>query len=305
MQIGFPSTKALRAFEAVARLGSVKAAAEYLCVTPSALSKRIQALEEELGQPLFVRDARGVTLTVTGVNYAERLQSIFKTLSEATRAARADTTPSLKIVAPPLMGFELIKKIKQFELLHPGAKLTFDVYSGAWGTDPGVDDADMVFVFGDGEMEGWETLLITPNGFSVPMCAPGYLPQDLDVPELANFTWIQVKHFHWVWDDWCAAAGYAGLKPKHSMEVNNGLMAKECAVSGMGIWMSGGNGQVQVREYYSGALVLAHPFHALRGKLGYYLAYHPQHGGNPLVPAFRDWFLTFSWIKPEPKAGVP
>ncbi|HRE16335.1 MAG TPA: LysR family transcriptional regulator, partial [Rhodocyclaceae bacterium] len=83
-----PSTKDLRAFELAARLGSIKAAADQLHVSASALSRRIQSLEEELGQSLFVRDARGITLTDVGSSYAEHLRKVFQALETATSAAR-------------------------------------------------------------------------------------------------------------------------------------------------------------------------------------------------------------------------
>ncbi|MCC3264173.1 LysR family transcriptional regulator, partial [Paenibacillus polymyxa] len=56
---------ALRAFEAAARLGSFKAAAEELAVTPTAGSHQIRALEAGTGLALFDRQVRKVTLTDT------------------------------------------------------------------------------------------------------------------------------------------------------------------------------------------------------------------------------------------------
>ena len=50
-----PMLPALRAFEAVARLGSVRAAAAELHVTPAAVSQQVKALEADLGRPLTRR----------------------------------------------------------------------------------------------------------------------------------------------------------------------------------------------------------------------------------------------------------
>jgi LysR family glycine cleavage system transcriptional activator len=61
-----PPLNLLRAFEAVARLGSVSAAANELYVTHSAVSQQIKALEESLGVKLLNRVGRGVALTVAG-----------------------------------------------------------------------------------------------------------------------------------------------------------------------------------------------------------------------------------------------
>lgn len=53
----------LRAFEAVARQLNFRAAAEELALTQSAVSRQIQALEDEAGVPLFLRHTRAVELT--------------------------------------------------------------------------------------------------------------------------------------------------------------------------------------------------------------------------------------------------
>ena len=55
-----PSLNALRAFDSVARLRSVTAAAAELSVTPSAVSRQISNLEEEIGIALLKREGRGV-----------------------------------------------------------------------------------------------------------------------------------------------------------------------------------------------------------------------------------------------------
>lgn len=294
MELRFPSTKALRAFEAAARLGSIKAAADHLCVSPSALSKRIQALEEELGQILFLRDTRGLTLTTVGVNYAQQLQSVFKLLSDATHAARADVPQRLRILAPPLLGHLILTHLKHFETLYPDVKLSFDSFSGMFGTSAAIDDADVVILFGDGNWDGWESVLLTPNSFSVPVCAPGYLPKMPDDPrELANHTWIYLKHFEGLWQLWCDAVGCPGLQPKNKLELNDALMAKEAAVNGLGIWMGGGSKVYPTfPDFAAGRLVLAHPFHALRRNHGHYLAYRTINAGNPLILAFRNWLLN-------------
>src|SRR5260221_3500772 len=56
----------VQAFIEVARTGNVSRAAEALYVTQPALTARIQALEKELGEALFVRTGRGVRLTDAG-----------------------------------------------------------------------------------------------------------------------------------------------------------------------------------------------------------------------------------------------
>ena len=64
---------ALRAFEAAARLGSFKAAADTLCVTQSAISHQIRHVEDWLGKPLFAREGNRNRLLDEGAELARSL----------------------------------------------------------------------------------------------------------------------------------------------------------------------------------------------------------------------------------------
>ncbi|WP_298233854.1 LysR substrate-binding domain-containing protein [uncultured Azohydromonas sp.] len=78
----------LRAFEAVARLLSFRAAAQELFLTQSAVSRQIRALEEELGAPLFVRGTRHVELTAAGVTLQRGVLPLLDRLDSTVRQIR-------------------------------------------------------------------------------------------------------------------------------------------------------------------------------------------------------------------------
>lgn len=81
-------TASLRLFHAVARAGSVGAAAERVHSVPSNVSARVRKLEESLGVALFLREPRGMRLTSAGevlLTYAERILAL---TSEARAAVR-------------------------------------------------------------------------------------------------------------------------------------------------------------------------------------------------------------------------
>jgi LysR family glycine cleavage system transcriptional activator len=84
-----PPLNALRAFEAAARLGSLKAAAVEASVTHGAISRHIRLLEDWLGAPLFLRHNRRVVLTELGQAYLAEIAPAFQ------RIARATASPSL------------------------------------------------------------------------------------------------------------------------------------------------------------------------------------------------------------------
>ena len=86
-----PSLAALRVFEAAGRHLSFTNAAAELCVTTSAVSRQIRALEDELGRPLFERQPRGLALTKDGAVYLGAA-SPTRSAASTTRARRCAGT---------------------------------------------------------------------------------------------------------------------------------------------------------------------------------------------------------------------
>jgi LysR family transcriptional regulator, low CO2-responsive transcriptional regulator len=91
----------LGAFVLVARLGSVKAAANALGVTEPAVSQALAALRQHLGDPLVVRDGNGMTLTPGGgrlLTVASQMVALGAEAEAAVRAARG-APEQLRVVA--------------------------------------------------------------------------------------------------------------------------------------------------------------------------------------------------------------
>lgn len=83
MSRDLPPLNALRAFEAVVRLGSVTGAADELHVTHGAVSRHLKSLEEALGTPLFRREGRGLAPTPAGRRLHEAADAAFAPLRQA------------------------------------------------------------------------------------------------------------------------------------------------------------------------------------------------------------------------------
>lgn len=107
-------TASLRLFHAVARTGSVVAAAEQVHSVPSNVSARVRKLEEELGIALFLRESRGMRITPAGevlLDYAERILALTEEARTALRESVGDggvlrlgsmeTTAAVRL--PPLL----------------------------------------------------------------------------------------------------------------------------------------------------------------------------------------------------------
>jgi LysR family glycine cleavage system transcriptional activator len=85
-----PPLEAAEAFIVAARAGNMRAAAEQLALSPSALSRRVQALENFVGATLFIRRHRGLTLTPEGKTYLAKIENAMDALAEAAFAIKAD-----------------------------------------------------------------------------------------------------------------------------------------------------------------------------------------------------------------------
>ena len=89
-QVSLPNLHGLRVFEAAARHMSFTEAGRELCITQTAVSHQIKALEEELGVALFRRGPRRVTLTPAGREWATSLTPIFAQLHAIHRKLAAN-----------------------------------------------------------------------------------------------------------------------------------------------------------------------------------------------------------------------
>src|ERR1044072_9372433 len=86
-----PPLTAIEAFVQVARLGSLKAAAEALALSSPALTRRIQALERFVGHPLFDRRPQGVTLNADGERLLDEIAPSIDALAMAMERASGNS----------------------------------------------------------------------------------------------------------------------------------------------------------------------------------------------------------------------
>lgn len=119
----------LRIFQAVATVESLSAAARQLDITPMQVSRRIAALEEELGVRLFHRTTRSVSLTAEG----EAFMPYANTMTEAEDGARGELSPSpvnaagvLRMTAPSVFGQSIVLPMLS-RLLESHPELSVDL----------------------------------------------------------------------------------------------------------------------------------------------------------------------------------
>lgn len=111
----------LRTFVAIAETGSFTVAAGAVFRTPSAVSMQIKRLEELLGRPVFMRDARSVSLTIDGemlLGYARRLLALNR--EAVSKFIMPDISGVVRLGSPDDFGERVLPHVlKRFAQSHP------------------------------------------------------------------------------------------------------------------------------------------------------------------------------------------
>ena len=149
--------------DAVARCGSIRAAADQLHVAASAVNRRIQDLEAELGTPIFERLPRGMRLTAPGelfIGYARRRSADLdqvRSQIEALRGVRRGrvTLAASQALAPAF----LPRAIRDFQQARPGIAFDVKVLDRERAVQAVTDfEADLGLVFNPPELRGLRVL---------------------------------------------------------------------------------------------------------------------------------------------------
>jgi DNA-binding transcriptional LysR family regulator len=119
----------LRTFREVAETLNFTRAAERLHLTQSAVSHQIKALEQELGEPLFIRAKRGVRLSEAGkaaLDYARRILDETDALRDRLAGAQREPTGRVRAAAATQAFVHLFAPLfESFMRAHPGVEVTF------------------------------------------------------------------------------------------------------------------------------------------------------------------------------------
>jgi DNA-binding transcriptional LysR family regulator len=121
--IGFERLSGLIAFARAGSLGSYRAAARSLSISPSAISKSIQRLERHFGVALFTRTTRSLTFTAEGRDLHERVLLLLlqaEEIEQVAKSARSEPAGTLRIAASLPIGQHLLAPvIPEFRRRYP------------------------------------------------------------------------------------------------------------------------------------------------------------------------------------------
>lgn len=288
MATRLPPVHALSAFEAAARHGSFAVAAEELCITPSALSHRIRLLEDFVGERLFLRDGRSVSLSEFGRRYLDVVKAALRTLSDFPLPHRSmPAQPRIKVTVPPTFArYLLIPRLSEFTALHPDVVL--ELFLSVPLYDLSVSESDVEVRFGAGKYPD----IVTEKLFEEPtfaVASPQYLQQigGLNAPaDLKKATLLRSALEPW--QPWFEVAGLDWPEPSSTLRLDDLGLLLEAVRYGYGVGLT--------RKLFAQSLIergeivplfdtvqLKTPPHA------YYIVYEQQVHARPEVAVFIDW----------------
>jgi LysR family transcriptional regulator, glycine cleavage system transcriptional activator len=276
---------AIRAFEAAARTGSFRDAANELNLTPSAVSHAIRKLESTMSTTLFERSARSVRLTPAGENLMRHAGAAFDNLRRGIEEVAGRGPQLLRVhCAPSFAAQWLAPRLAQFLAAEP--KLEVRLAASTEYARFSNDDFDIDIVYGQPRSEGVE---IIPLGEEIvtPLCTREMARKIRRPKDLLSQVMIRSEVKQVQWHQWFAANG---LEPPaiHGMRFDRSFLAIAMASSGLGVTLE--STRLAEREIANGSLVAP-----LAGRsadiryVGHYLVFPRTSRQRRAVRAFTDW----------------
>lgn len=266
----------------MAEVLNFRLASERLHVTVSAISHRIQVLEQELGLQLFDRGHRRLRLTDDGTAFLERLRPGIRLLQDATMVSHGRmTNPVLRVAAPPLLNGWFLQHLGEFQAQHPGVRI--ELLSSGRRRSASVD-ISIVPLTALHQREGAEALLNI--NISV-VCSPALLaanpvtePRDLLTMPLID-TIPSLKG----WNEWFRAAGVDEEVPPPALALDNQALVYPAVLEGRGFAI----GMRSLTAGYLAQGLMVEPF-SIACNFSPALGVRLNEGGNiKLARAFAAW----------------
>jgi DNA-binding transcriptional LysR family regulator len=228
--------QSLRAVEAVARLGSLRAAADDMGVTPGAVSQQVIRAEQILGRALFDRTPAGMAPSPGAAEALRLLHRGFADLVAAVARAAPDREDCLTVsVAPVLASRWLIWRLPRFRVAHPGIRVRIDAELGL--VDPGRGEVDLCVRVGRGDWPGVRAERLAAQVI-FPVCSPDLAAGIRDHADLARVPIIRETRANFGWEDWLRPEGRPEVKPGDGPLFSDAQLCLDAAISGEGVFLS-------------------------------------------------------------------
>jgi DNA-binding transcriptional LysR family regulator len=317
----------LRAFEAVARHLNFRAAGEELSLTQSAVSRQIQALEDEVGTALFLRHTRAVELTSAGTQLLRATGVALERVDAAVRQIRQSAgRKSVAITTwASFASMWLIPRLEAFQREHPDIDIRIDASDAT--VDLATADVDLALRYVVPQAAPPGAIRLFGEQLT-PVASPWLLKEHrLDrVEDLAKMTLIEAgdahrtRHLEWLtWQRWLDQFGHTAppgkatrgakaavphkLTPQRWLYFNYAHQIVQAALTGQGVALA--RLPLVAESLASGALVEPLPHTRMDSPLAYWLMVAPRSTLRPEVKAFCDWLQQQAAATREAIGDVP
>jgi LysR family transcriptional regulator, glycine cleavage system transcriptional activator len=232
-----PSLSGVEAFVAVARTGSVKAAAEELALSSPALSRRIQSLERFVGRDLFERRHQAMALTPAGERLIALIAPAIDQLSDALETVSSDgDVMRLRLGVLPLFATQrLMPHLAELRAAHPQLHLDLDTAPhAATRLGDGIDAAIILSREPDPALHA--DRLDRNKVFAIAAKHIKNGPGAITRPDqLRELTVIIHRDMPDTFEEWRKAMGIRHLEPAIVDHYDSGQLMLDAAAQGLGI----------------------------------------------------------------------
>jgi DNA-binding transcriptional LysR family regulator len=281
--------RALEAFVRVVRLGSAKAAANELGLSPSALSRRVGSLEDFVGKRLFTRQHQAMKLTEEGQAFFNAIAPKLEELAEAVESQMESSQVwRLHLGVPSLFGGQrLFPRLPELRKLHPRLHIDIDT-SPHLETRIG-DTLDAAIILSPEpdpslysvRLDHNRVYAITSKALAAEI---GPVP---DPAKLAKQTFLIHHDLPDSFDAWKRALGLNGMEPAAIDHFDSGQLILEAAAQGLGIAIMHDDHFVRAHDERIARLFDID----IESPYSYWFACRPKDLENRPVRIFHDWMM--------------
>ncbi|AOL23104.1 DNA-binding transcriptional regulator, LysR family [Erythrobacter litoralis] len=232
-----PPLRALEAFMRTVRLGSARAAAEEIGLSPSALSRRITNLEEFVGKKLFTRARQSMQLTDEGQAFYEAVNPHLEALARAVES-QSDNVSLLRLrlgVLPMFGSQRLFPRLGELRKRHP--LLHIDIDTAPHLEDRVGDTLDAAIILSRGPASGLHAVRLDHNLVHA-ICSRDVADAigDAITPEsLSRQTFLIHNELPESFVAWKKANDLEDMDPAAIDHYDSGQLMLEAAAQGLGI----------------------------------------------------------------------
>uniref|UniRef100_UPI0035C7640B DNA-binding transcriptional regulator DsdC n=1 Tax=Serratia quinivorans TaxID=137545 RepID=UPI0035C7640B len=285
----------MHTFEAAARHESFALAAAELSLSPSAVSHRINLLEEELGITLFARSHRKVELTGEGRRVYWTLKSSLDALNqEVLDIQNQSLSGTLTVYSrPSIAQCWLVPRLGDFTRQFPSISLT--ILTGNDYPDMQRTGIDLALYFDDMKVVQQETCFLMHEAI-LPVCSPAYAGQHALEQNPDNLRHCTLLHDRQAWnndsgtDEWFSWAQHfaVSLPPLAGIGFDRSDLAVTAAINHVGVAM--GRKRLVQKRLERGELITPFGEKALECPQNYYVSTLPGRYW-PKIDAFIQWLI--------------